>query len=159
MKYNGFWIKMISVVLIAGALLFYNQAAVYRNNVENFNKQLKDYAEQVEAMKIQEAAAVEADGGSGSQEPSKYNDGTYDGSAKGYGGNISLKVTVERDTITDIQVVSATNETPSYYNSAVSVIDSILDQQTADVDAVTGATYSSNGIKNAVKAALAQAEK
>ena len=91
-------------------------------------------------------------------EPSVYNDGTYEGSAKGYGGNIDVKVTVEQDTITDINVVSAADETPSYYNSAVAVIDSILTEQSVEVDGVSGATYSSNGIKNAVKAALDKAK-
>ena len=156
MKYNGFWIKIISVVLVVGALFFYNQSAHYRSSIEEANKQLKAYAEKVETMQNSQGEQTQT---GPEAEPSKYKDGTYEGSAKGYGGDIVLKVTVEQDTITDIQVTSASGETPSYYNSAVSVIDSILEQQTAEVDAVTGATYSSNGIKNAVAAALSQAEK
>ena len=155
MKSNAFWIKILNVVLIVGAILFYNQAAYYHKNAEAANKQLKSYADKIETAVSQSGSPAEAPAAA----PSKYKDGTYEGSAKGYGGTISVKVTVEQDTITDIQVTSAAAETPSYYNSAVAVIDSILTEQNPDVDVVSGATYSSNGIKNAVKAALAKAEK
>ena len=157
MNNNSFWIKVLNVVLIVGAILFYNQAAFYHKNAEAANKQLKEYAEQIKAATPQNGAS--ADGKQQEASSSVYNDGTYEGSARGYGGNIGVKVTVEQDTITDINVTSAASETPSYYNSAVAVIDSILTEQSADVDGVSGATYSSNGIKNAVKAALDKAKK
>ena len=156
MNNNGFWIKILNVVLIVGAILFYNQAAFYHKNAEAANKQLKEYAEQIKAAAPQNGTSAD---GKQQEASSLYNDGTYEGSARGYGGNINVKVTVEQDTITDINVTSAANETPSYYNSAVAVIDSILTEQSVDVDGVSGATYSSNGIKNAVKAALDKAKK
>ncbi len=161
MRYNGFLIRAACLVLMVGAVLFYDQAAVYRKNVEEFNRQLKEYAGEIESLNAEQGGGSSADGEDGAAAAGSYvyNDGTYEGSARGYGGNITLKVTVEQDTITNIEVTSAAAETPSYYNSAVAVIDSILEQQTPDVDAVSGATYSSNGIKNAVKAALSQAEK
>lgn len=84
-------------------------------------------------------------------------DGTYTGSAYGFGGPITVQVTISDGKITGINVLSASGETGSYFNRAQSMIPAILASQTADVDTVSGATYSSNGIKNAVKAALAQA--
>lgn len=161
MRSNWFWIKILNVVLIVGAILFYNQAAFYHKNAEEANKQLQAYAQQVqEASQAAEAAGSGASGavaaGAGA---SKYKDGTYSGSGQGYGGAINLDVTVEQDTITDIQVTSAAGETDTYFNSAIAVIDEILTQQTPDVDTVSGATLSSNGIINAVKAALEQAAK
>lgn len=84
-------------------------------------------------------------------------DGIYPGSAQGFGGNISLQVTVSGGKISAINIVSASGETGSYFNRAQAVISSILTAQSADVDTVSGATYSSNGIKNAVRSALSQA--
>lgn len=84
-------------------------------------------------------------------------DGTYTGSAYGFGGNITVRVTIAGGKITGINVLSASGETGSFFNRAQSMIPGILASQTADVDSVSGATYSSNGIKNAVRAALAKA--
>ncbi|MCD8144875.1 MAG: FMN-binding protein [Oscillospiraceae bacterium] len=90
-------------------------------------------------------------------DPSGYADGTYTGSAAGYGGTITVSVTVSGGVITSITVVSTSGETSSYLAKAQGVISSILSAQSPNVDAVSGATYSSNGIINATKAALKQA--
>ena len=89
--------------------------------------------------------------------PSAYRDGVYTASAQGFGGPITLQVTIADDTITDITVVSAEGETRSYFSRARHVISAILESGTPDVDAVSGATYSSTGILNAVKSALKKA--
>ena len=83
-----------------------------------------------------------------------YEDGIYTGSGTGYGGSISVQVTVAGGQITDITILSAASETASFLSRAQGVISSILTAQTWEVDAVSGATYSSNGIKAAVKNAL-----
>ena len=81
-------------------------------------------------------------------------DGTYKGSANGYGGKVTVNVTVSKKTMTAIDVVSASGETDSFFNRAKGVIDEMLTAQSTDVDVVSGATYSSNGIIGAVKNAL-----
>ena len=81
-------------------------------------------------------------------------DGTYKGSANGYGGKVTVNVTVSKKTMTAIDVVSAPGETDSFFNRAKGVIDEMLTAQSTDVDVVSGATYSSNGIIGAVKNAL-----
>ena len=81
-------------------------------------------------------------------------DGTYKGSANGYGGKVTVNVTVSKKTMTAIDVVSASGETDSFFNRAKGVIDEMLTTQSTDVDVVSGATYSSNGIIGAVKNAL-----
>mgnify|MGYP004512361571 CR=1 FL=1 len=81
-------------------------------------------------------------------------DGTYKGSANGYGGKVTVNVTVSKKTMTAIDVVSAPRETDSFFNRAKGVIDEMLTAQSTDVDVVSGATYSSNGIIGAVKNAL-----
>ena len=83
-----------------------------------------------------------------------YTDGVYQGSAQGYGGTITLEVTVESGQIASITILSAPGETASFFSRAKAVMDSILQAQTWEVDAVSGATYSSNGIKAAVQNAL-----
>ena len=80
-------------------------------------------------------------------------DGYYRGSSDGYRGQIGLTVRVQGGKVTEISVYSQ-HETEKYYNRAVSVIDTILAQQSLEVDTVSGATYSSRGIINAVYNAL-----
>lgn len=81
-------------------------------------------------------------------------DGTYKGSANGYGGKVTVNVTVSKKTMTAIDVVSAPGETDSFFQRAKGVIDEMLTAQSTDVDVVSGVTYSSNGIIGAVKNAL-----
>lgn len=84
-------------------------------------------------------------------------DGKYTGSAQGFKSTITVEVTVKDQKITAIDVKSQ-NDTASFFNRAKDgVIPAIIEKQSTDVDAVSGATYSSNGIKNAVKKALGQA--
>ena len=71
-----------------------------------------------------------------------------------------MQVTVAEDQITDITILSAEDE-EEYLSQAKQVIPTILEGQNPNVDAVSGATYSSTGILNAVKlakAAVAPAE-
>ncbi len=84
-------------------------------------------------------------------------DGTYTGSAKGFGGTIKVQVTIKDGKITAIQVLSHSGETASYFSKAKAIISRILKAQSSNVDTVSGATYSSTGIREAVKAALKKA--
>ena len=86
-----------------------------------------------------------------------YKDGTYQGSGTGFGGTVSVQVTISGGKITSIDVLSASGETPSYFASAQGVISRMISGQTPNVDAVSGATYSSNGIIQAVQDALSKA--
>ena len=88
---------------------------------------------------------------------SGYKDGTYQGSGTGFGGTVTVQVTVSGGKITAIDIVDASGETPSYFSAAKGVIGKMLAGQTPNVDAVSGATYSSNGIIQAVQNALSKA--
>lgn len=88
-----------------------------------------------------------------------YADGTYTGSGTGFGGTITVLVTVTDHKIAAINIVDASNETASYFANAQGVISKILASQSPNVDAVSGATYSSKGIINAMKDILKQTEK
>ena len=88
--------------------------------------------------------------------PSQLKDGVYNGSASGYGGEIRVKVTVSNGKISDIKVESH-SETPEYYDRCSGIIPSIISSQSTNVDGVSGATFTSNGIKAAVADALKSA--
>lgn len=87
-----------------------------------------------------------------------YKNGTYEGSGTGYGGTITVQVTLEDDTITGVSVVSAPGEDSAYLSQGENVISSILSEQSTDVDTISGATFSSTGILEAVNDALSKAE-
>ena len=79
-----------------------------------------------------------------------YSDGTYTGKGKGRNGDISVSVTVADGKISAIDVTEQ-KETPSFWTMAQSIIPSIISaNKTEDVDVVTGATISSQAIKDAV---------
>lgn len=83
-------------------------------------------------------------------------DGVYQGSAQGYKSTITVEVTVEQGAVTAIQVLEQ-NDTPNYYAYAASIPDTVVENQSLEVDAVTGATYSSAGLLNAIEDALSGA--
>lgn len=84
----------------------------------------------------------------------KFKDGTYMGAGAGYRGDINVSVTVENGNIADVTVTSSKDDRKFMQKAQNSVIPSIIDQQTPDVDTVSGATFSSQGIIDAVKDAL-----
>ena len=86
-----------------------------------------------------------------------YKAGTYQGSGTGFGGTITVQVTISGGKIAAIDILSASGETGSYFASAKGVISKMISGQTPNVDAVSGATYSSNGIIQAVQNALSKA--
>jgi uncharacterized protein with FMN-binding domain/polyferredoxin len=81
-------------------------------------------------------------------------DGTYTGSGNGFSGTTTVAVSVKNGYITDVTITSAADEKEYLDRASSTVISEILRTQSPDVDAVSGATYSSNGIISAVRAAL-----
>ena len=83
-----------------------------------------------------------------------YTDGTYEGAGNGLNGEIRVNVTVSNGNITDIEVIE-TNETETLFAGVVdTVIPAIISSQGLEVDTVTGATFASNGLIEAVANAL-----
>lgn len=90
------------------------------------------------------------------QDASAYKDGTYYGTGKGFAGTIKVKVNIAGGKIASISIVS-TKDGDSYVKSASSLLDTIVEKQSTNVDTVSGATFSSRGIIAAVRSALSQA--
>ena len=83
-----------------------------------------------------------------------YEDGVYEGVSRGYGGDVRVSVTVNGGQIVSVGLIEAEGETKSFLNRALPLLDTVTERQTWDVDAVSGATYSSRGILGAVQNAL-----
>ncbi len=81
-------------------------------------------------------------------------DGTYEGSGIGFRGETAVSVEVSNGMITNITIDSYVDDQDWFERAATTVVQEIIDNQSVDVDAVSGATYSSNGIKEAVANAV-----
>jgi uncharacterized protein with FMN-binding domain len=84
----------------------------------------------------------------------QYTDGTYTGTGTGFKGETEVAVTVENGSITDITAVSYEDDREYFERAEGTIISEIIEAQDVDVDAVSGATFSSNGISAAVADAL-----
>lgn len=81
-------------------------------------------------------------------------DGTYEGSANGFSGKIKVSVVIKNQTIRSINILSNSDDEAFFNRAKEGVTASILAKQSTDVDTVSGATYSSRGIMNAVNAGV-----
>ena len=192
MKNSNFYMRVISVLVILLAVLFYNDSVKQTANeteiagltqrIDTLEKQQTELLTALETSYVKrstvQAAAPassedEADSSTesgdsadtadntdtdSSEEDGAFKDGTYTGEGSGYGGTIQVEVTLADQEITNISVVSAPGEDSAYLSQAESVIDSVISAQSTDVDTVSGATFSSTGILNAIDDALGKAE-
>ncbi|MBQ9155312.1 MAG: FMN-binding protein, partial [Eubacterium sp.] len=87
-------------------------------------------------------------------------DGVYEGTGQGRNGKIRVSVEFENDSVKSIEVIEQ-DETEDYWESASILLDKLIGVSSAQdiqaVDSVSGATLSSQGIKEAVSDALARA--
>lgn len=145
---HTFWIKTCDLLVLAALIFGYNAVLHSRSQEETITKLQNELTQQ----ETEDSAASDAEAAS------PYADGTYNGEAQGYGGTVSVAVTIQDGTITDVAIISAKQEDAAYFDAAKGVIDEILEAQTTEVDTVSGATFSSNGILHAVADALGKAE-
>ena len=80
-------------------------------------------------------------------------DGTYEGEHS----FVAVSVTVVNGRIADIRIIRHGGGGQKYADMVQPLIAQMLEKQSTDVDAVTGATTSSNNLKQAVKNALQKA--
>ncbi len=90
-----------------------------------------------------------------SPEAGTLRDGTYTGSAQGYDGPVQVAVTVAKNRISGVKVISEDESRPR--NALQEIPAGIVKRQKADVDGISGATYTSRAVINATKEALKQA--
>ena len=152
---NSFSFKIICVVCILLILAGHN-LIVY---VHEKDAQIDQMQAEIEMLLSGDSGGAGAssgeaasDGASGSA--GAYKDGTYSGSADGYGGTVTMEVVVENGSITEINPTAHSGEDAAYWDMAVAVIPQLVESQGAQADTVSGATFSSTGILNAVTQAL-----
>ena len=138
MKYKNFLLRAVNLLLILGVLWQYQQVALVRAAAVSQRKQ--------------EIAEVEAYNASVLQAQS-----TYEGSAFGFGDVIRVSVTIQSGKMTDIAVLDASGEDKPYYKQALPLLDEMLEVQSAEVDTVSGATLTAEGLIGAVEDALGKA--
>ena len=103
-------------------------------------------------------ASSDSQGPDPSSASGAYKDGEYFGKASAYNGNVEVKVTISGGKITAIDIVKTKDDEEYFFDAQKKVIPEILEKQSTDVDAVAGATTSSEGIAHAVEKALEQAK-
>ena len=94
-------------------------------------------------------------------EPAIYEPGTYTGTGEGKGGPITVTLTVDETSIVSVDEIVGNDETPGVGGwdqiHDGSYASNIMEVQSAEIDNVTGATLTSNGVKQATQDALDQA--
>ncbi|MDU7385468.1 MAG: FMN-binding protein [Finegoldia magna] len=131
-KYLSFTLATLVTVAMAFSIISYNKK--HKINYATNNKTQIASGSNVEGLK----------------------DGEYEGNSQGYGGDFKVKIKIKNGELSAINVV-INNETPEYYEKASVIIAQILEKGNTDVDSISGATISSEAIKNAVRDALHKA--
>ena len=88
---------------------------------------------------------------------SLYTAGTYTASAQGYGGEVTVELTVDAKGITEVKI-SGGQETPDVGGAALPELGKQIKEKGADIDGVSGATVTSNAAKAAAADCIAQAK-
>ena len=154
MKYRNFILRTVNLVLIIGMLWQYQNTALLRAAaVAQRQQEIKE----VEAWNTSVLQVQQAEQKAEEEKPTGPKDGTYEGSAYGFGDLITVSVTLKDGKMTDISVLSADGEDKPYYKQAVSVLNEMLEAQSTKVDTVSGATLTADGLIDAVADALGKA--
>ena len=151
-RYRNFILRAVNLLLVAVLLVQYQHIAVARAATVAQRKQKIAEVESWNASVLQAEKAEEQQA-----EEEGYKDGVYEGTGLGFGDDITVSVTIQDGQMTDITVVSADGEDKPYYRQAIAVLDEILTTQSAEVDAVAGATLTAEGLIEAVADALGKA--
>jgi uncharacterized protein with FMN-binding domain len=87
---------------------------------------------------------------------STYADGTYTGQGTSRRGGVSVSVTIQGGSISNVQITSVSTEYP--VSDIASLPAQVVKQQSANVNVISGATYSSQAFKQAVQQALSKSQ-
>ena len=120
---------------------------------ESENTSLTDSSTESDAVIETESSVLTT-----SSATSAYSDGTWEGTAFGYNDDITVSVTIKNGMITDISVLQSSDDEPYFDWAKEEIIPNIITNQSTLVDSVSGATFSSKGIKAAVDDALQKAQ-
>lgn len=149
-KHWNFIVRTVNLLLILAVLWQYQQVALVRADAVTARQKEIDEANAWNTSVLQaQQAAEEAESG--------LKDGTYEGTALGFGDDITVQITISGGQMTDITVLQHDGEDKPYYTQALTMLDKMLTAQTGDVDLVSGATLTCEGLRDAVQDALGKA--
>lgn len=137
-KYEGFLLRCLGLAVALAALSSFTSWAQVAN--------AHDEQVQAEILNAQRAT----------QRGSYATDGVFQGEAEGYGGPVCVQVTIDNGFIAQVELISAEGEDQAWLNMALPLLDAIAQEQTTQIDVVSGATFSSSGILNGATRALEQ---
>lgn len=151
---KGLIIRLVNVAVIVAAIFGYN-SVVHAREAADEEARLEAESENARLLaEYEEKYGAKEDVSEDAEDASGYKDGTYSGSAEGFGGPVGVDVVISGGKITEINITSAENEDGAYLTMAEDIIPKIIEAQSAEVDTISGATFSSTGIKNATALAL-----
>ncbi len=156
MRLSGF-VKAIAIALVCMTALTWNtlQSNVpsMAETVEYVNDGVTDETNQAfeeeEEATLAQVESASSEGGGG-----LYADGVYQGSGQGFKGTVTMEVEIEAGEIIRVEAVSQRDDRKWFNRAITSLSQTIISEQSADVDVVSGATYSSQGIIEGVGNAL-----
>ena len=141
MKYKNFLLRAVNLLLILGVLCQYQQVALVRASAVSQRKQEIAEVEAYNASVLQAQSAAQAE-----QTQSGYRDGTYEGSAFGFGDVIRVFVTIQNGKVTDITVLDASGEISPTINGSAAFAGEMLVLQSAEVDTVSAPPSRQKGL-------------
>ena len=140
-----FFMRMANLLLIGALLVGYQYQAGQRADA------VADYEKQIQA-----AQAEQGQGDSSQVETGPYQDGVFTGRGNGFQGELTVQMTVEQGWITSLELLETADD-PEYVKKASVLLDEIVETQDPNqVDAVSGATFSSKGMIDAVWDAIGE---
>ena len=147
--------KAVPLLRIAGLLPI---VCIFLSGFYSAGKYRAALEANVDKIRVQETVAESKESAEANSASGAYKDGEYLGKASAYNGNVEVKVTISGGKMTAIDIVKTKDDEDYFYDAQKKVIPEILEKQSTDVDAVAGATTSSEGIAHAVEKALEQAK-
>lgn len=156
MRQSIYYRRICNVLLIALLVTAYQGIVTNREKKEEIIKlqsELERAGKTISLVKEQIGSETEDE-----MQEGAYKDGSYTGEGYGFGGTVAVQVQIEGGKIATITITNAKKEDSAYLTMAEDILEVIQEEQTAEVDTVSGATYTSEGIRDAVKEALEQAE-
>ena len=146
LRNKNFLTRVLCLLIVLISLL------VYQNHAKTWAAEVEENEEKIAKVEAFNAEILRKSG-----QLTDYEDGTYEGTGIGFGGEIVVEVVIEEGAIEEIRILSADNEDEAYFQEAASILDDIKKANNTKVDTVSGATFSSTGIRDAVSDALEQA--
>lgn len=153
-KYLGTLTAIVSILIIA--FIVHSVFIGPKSQETEANQQIEN---EIEPSNSDESKVITEEDTKNLGDAAGITDGVYTGKGDGFKDTIVVQITVKDEQIVTVEVTQQ-NDDRKWFNRAYRVIpDKIIEKQSTEVDAVSGASFSSKGIIDGVKDALNNADK